>query len=143
MIWEDHEYEAVWRREQAQRKERWSQEVRINPSARDLARLTLTAKGEGLRGLLHRGDLYWWQAWYATHADALRWMKIASGKVDIGVEMHVCADGEIALSAFDEDTLHAALNHFTLVDAFDAEGNLKPRHPRGSDYVPVPHAAFC
>lgn len=127
MIWSDDEYREVWRREQADRKERWTKEVRINPSASDLVRLTRAAEGQGLRGMLHDGDLYWWQAWFATHNDALNWMGIAGSKLAGGVEMHVFDDGEIGLTAFEDAVCEAALQHPTLLGQFDAEGNLKPQ----------------
>ena len=110
-----------------ERRERWFQTMQINPSAGDLRRMCLGAAYGDLRGLLHAGDLYWWDSRYGTHLDAQRWMKAGGSKIDTGVELHTLADGEIGLTAFEAAVLEAAMAHPTLIGRISTDYTLITR----------------
>lgn len=115
-------------RQQAERRRaRWSEMVHINPKAAVLARLCRDAVYGDLRGLLHAGDLYWWDSAYGTHHDAQRWMGIAGAKQDGGVELHIQDNGEIGLIAFEAAVLDAAMAHPTLIGCVSADYTLTPK----------------
>lgn len=101
-------------REQAERKEKWFQNVLIDASPAVLDALCRKTGREGLRGILHEGSLYWWSAWLGTHNDAVHWMKIDHSGRDNCVEIHLCDDDTIGLFAFDNETLALAEAHPSL-----------------------------
>ncbi|USN14187.1 hypothetical protein KABACHOK_03510 [Brevundimonas phage vB_BpoS-Kabachok] len=127
LFWGGEPFADRQRRVETERRERWSQEVRINPSAEVLVGLCRKARSQGLRGMLHQGDLYWWQAYYATHHDVLHWMAIPGNKLATGVELHVFDDGAVGLTAFDPAAFEACLIHPSLIGRIDAEGVLISR----------------
>ena len=127
MFWGGEPFADRQRRVEDERRERWFQSVRINPSASELRRLCLGATYGDLRGMLHDGDLFWWDSLYGTHQDAMHWMKVAGSKLDAGVELHTLADGGCGLSAFDDVTLDAALAHPTLIGRVSADYTLIPK----------------
>lgn len=113
---------------QAERREKWFQNVLVNPSASEVARLCrASTREDGIRGIIVGDDLYWWDPWLATHGDAIRWMKINlhREKPRLGcVEAHLCDDGKIGLCGDDDETLAALEAHRTLVGMIDDEGSL-------------------
>ncbi|UTU08142.1 hypothetical protein CcrC1_gp456 [Caulobacter phage C1] len=102
------------RREQAQRREKWFQNVLIDASYNDL--VGIADAREGLRGLWRDGRLYWWNPWLATHAQAGRWLGNDGRLLDDEVEMHVDEDGMLHLSAWTWETLHKAEAHPSLAE---------------------------
>lgn len=124
MFWGGEALADRQRRVEDERRERWFQTMRINPSAGDLRRMCLGAAYGDLRGLLHDGDLYWWDSLFGTHLDAQHWMKISGSKLDAGLELHTLADGEVGLSAFEDAVLEAAMKHPTLRGRISADYTL-------------------
>lgn len=98
------------------RRQRWTEVTLINPPVQTLHELCLKATYGDLRGLLHDGDLYWWDSAYGTHHDAQCWLKIAGSKLDCGVELHSGDDGSVGLCAFEDAVMAAVLVHPTLID---------------------------
>lgn len=114
------------RQQEERRRQRWSELVHINPQVRVLNDLCLKATYGDLRGMLHDGDLYWWDSAYATHHDAQHWMGIAGSKLDIGVELHTQDDGSVGLCAFEAAVLDAVMAHPSLIGCVSADYVLIP-----------------
>jgi hypothetical protein len=124
MDWFQEKTPEDYRLEERARKDHWSLNLLINPSTSELGKLCRKAGSEGLRGLVVGDDLYWWNAWYGTHNDAIKWMGRSDLNRSHGVEAHLYEDGFVGLTATTNDLVNELMEHPRLRGKFMADGSL-------------------
>lgn len=126
-MWEEDERRAEenFYKERKKRINEFFKSYIVNPHPKQLAKLLRRTEEKELRGLLWKSDLYWWDAYLATHGDAYRWLIIVKPEEATDVELHLDReDNGLFLSTPSSSDIDIVLKHHTLLNAFDEKGNL-------------------